>query len=46
LGKEKVILGFPWLQKEDPVIHWDKGAIKWKDNAPKEEEMTLTWLVR
>jgi ribosomal protein L39E len=38
LGKEKVILGFPWLQTESPVIDWEQGTLQWKDNSPQKEE--------
>jgi hypothetical protein len=27
LGKQKVILGFPWLHKHNPIINWKKGEI-------------------
>ena len=30
LGKQKVILGFPWLNKHSPIIDWKKGEIKWQ----------------
>ena len=30
LGKQKIILGFPWLNKYNPVIDWKKGEIKWQ----------------
>jgi hypothetical protein len=30
LGKQKVILGFPWLHKHNPIINWKKGEITWK----------------
>ena len=30
LGKQKVILGFPWLQDENPTIDWKSGEIQWK----------------
>ena len=30
LGKQKIILGFPWLQKHNPKIDWKTGKIKWK----------------
>ena len=30
LGKQKIILGFPWLNKHNPIIHWKKGEIKWQ----------------
>ena len=31
LGKQKIILGFTWLQKYNPLIDWKTGKIKWKD---------------
>src|SRR5277367_1522755 len=30
LGKQKIILGFPWLNKHNPLIDWKKGEIEWK----------------
>ena len=30
LGKQKIILGFPWLQKNNPIIDWKKGELTWK----------------
>ena len=30
LGKQKVILGFPWLNKHNLIINWKKGEIKWQ----------------
>jgi hypothetical protein len=27
LGKQKIILGFPWLHKYNPIIDWKKGEI-------------------
>ena len=30
LGKQKIILGFPWLKKQNPKIDWKTGKIKWK----------------
>ena len=30
LGKQKIILGFPWLQKHNPKINWKTGKIEWK----------------
>ena len=27
LGKQKIILGFPWLHKHNPIIDWKKGEI-------------------
>ena len=33
LGKQKIILGFPWLHKHNLIIDWKKGEITWK--SPK-----------
>src|SRR6266446_9933203 len=30
LGKQKIILGLPWLRKENPDINWKTGEIKWR----------------
>ena len=30
LGKQEIILGFPWLQKHNPKINWKTGKIEWK----------------
>ena len=30
LGKQKIILGFPWLNKYNLIIDWKKGEIKWQ----------------
>ena len=30
LGKQKVILGFTWLNKHNPDINWKTGRINWK----------------
>ena len=30
LGRQKIILGFPWLKKYNPTIDWKTGKIKWK----------------
>ena len=29
LGKQKILLGFPWLQKYNPVINWQTGSFQW-----------------
>ena len=33
LGKQKMILGFPWLQKHNPIINWQTGTFEWQ-HAP------------
>jgi Reverse transcriptase (RNA-dependent DNA polymerase) len=30
LGKQRIILGFPWLHKHNQIINWKKGEITWK----------------
>jgi hypothetical protein len=30
LGKQKIILGFPWLHKYNLIIDWKKGEITFK----------------
>ena len=34
LGKQKIILGFPWLTEHNPIIDWKTGTIEWKTPAP------------
>jgi hypothetical protein len=35
LGGLDVILGLPWLRKEDPIINWKEGTIDWKQKELK-----------
>ena len=38
LGKQKIILGFPWLREQNPDINWQTGKFKWRNQtfqAPK-----------
>ena len=30
LGKQKMLLGFPWLQKYNPVIDWQTDSFHWQ----------------
>ncbi|PPQ93467.1 LOW QUALITY PROTEIN: hypothetical protein CVT25_005293 [Psilocybe cyanescens] len=30
LGRQKIILGLPWLQKRNPNIDWETGKVKWR----------------
>ena len=30
LGNQKIILGFPWLNKYNPDIDWKTGEFKWR----------------
>jgi hypothetical protein len=36
LGRQKVILGFPWLRDENPNINWTTGEICWKNDERRE----------
>ena len=29
LGKQKILLGFPWLQKNNPSINWQTSTFQW-----------------
>ena len=31
LGKQKIILGYPWFQKHNPKINWNTGLIQWQN---------------
>ena len=31
LGKERIILGFPWLQEQNPDINWKTGKFSWRE---------------
>ena len=37
LGKQKIILGHPWLEKENLDINWKKGTLTWRE----EEELKI-----
>ena len=34
LGKQKVILGFPWLNEQNPNINWKTGNFEWRSSYP------------
>ena len=36
LGKHKIILGYPWLKRMNPIIDWEKGTLDWRQ--PKQEK--------
>jgi transposase InsO family protein len=47
LGKQKIILGFPWLRETNPIIDWEKGTLEWRKpkletKSPKKEEEAKT----
>ena len=35
LGKERIILGFPWLNEHNPEIDWKSGEISWRQQRRK-----------
>ena len=35
LGKQKIILGFPWLNEHNPDINWKTGKFAWRTNGNK-----------
>lgn len=41
LGKQKIILGFPWLQQENPEINWATGVLSWR-----KEKQLWNWIRR
>ena len=30
LGRQKIILGFPWFEEQNPEINWETGTLKWR----------------
>ena len=41
LGKERIILGFPWLNEQNPNINWKTGEFSWRD-PPKRRFLNIT----
>ena len=37
LGKQQIVLGFPWLREQNPDINWQTGEFKWR---PKTFQVT------
>jgi len=35
LEKQHMIFGFPWLEKENPIINWKMGTLEWKQTPLK-----------
>ena len=29
LGRQKIILGFPWFEEQNPEINWETGTLTW-----------------
>ena len=30
LGRQQIILGYPWLKEMNPLIDWEKGTLEWR----------------
>ena len=44
LGRQQVILGYPWLKEMNPLIDWEKGTFewrKWKNSALKKLDRSI-----
>ena len=35
LGKERIILGFPWLNEHNPDINWKTGEFSWRETRKR-----------
>jgi hypothetical protein len=53
LGRERIILGFPWLNDHNPDINWKTGEFSWREtkrwrflNLPRRKPHTLRPLER
>ena len=44
LGKQNVILGFPWLQEENPQIDWKKGSVELLEKTPPKRETRKAYM--
>ena len=33
LGRQQIILGFPWLREQNPDINWQTGEFKWRNQT-------------
>ena len=33
LGRQQIILGFPWLREQNPDINWQTGEFKWQSRT-------------
>ena len=40
LGELKIILGFPWLNKQNPIINWKLGMVSFPDKEEIKSERT------
>ena len=36
LGRERIILGFPWLTEQNPDINWKTGELSWREEKKRQ----------
>ena len=41
LGKQRIILGFPWLNEQNPVINWKLGTVSF----PEKRKINWKWII-
>ena len=41
LGKQKIILGYPWLRETNPMIDWKNGTLEWRQPKLPEKETQI-----
>jgi len=41
LGTQKVILGFPWLNKHNPKVNWKTGEFSWRNSEEQPQLMKI-----
>jgi hypothetical protein len=41
LRKQRIILGFPWLQEQNPIINWRAGEFCWSTRLPHEKNLSF-----
>jgi len=39
LRKQKIILGFPWLNKHNPEINWKTGEFSWRNSENRKPQL-------
>jgi hypothetical protein len=46
LGRQRIILGFPWLRKHNPEVNWQTGTINWQiDNFERSKALVKKWRI-
>jgi len=39
LRKQKIILGFPWLNEHNPEINWKTGEFSWRNSENRKPQL-------